>query len=140
MNIQPNAVDQAIREWLRLNDKQFAFYMENREQIQDLLRKRRAMLDSDDELKGIINDQISRMMKSKKRNSIKILECQAYLHYQSDNGGSLKKVEIGKLAGTTGEYIGICVSGGIQKMRQHPLLKEGGELNGYFNKENKRWL
>ena len=32
--------------------------MENREQIQDLLRKRRAMLDSDDELKGS-NDQIS---------------------------------------------------------------------------------
>jgi len=140
MKIKPNAVDQAIREWLGLNDDQFAFYMNNREQIQDLLRKRRAMLDSDNELTEIINDEISRMMKSKKRNSVKLLKCQVYLHFQKDDSGELSHVEIGELANISKQCVGQVIRSGLRKMSQHPLLKKGGELNDYFLKEDKRWL
>jgi DNA-directed RNA polymerase sigma subunit (sigma70/sigma32) len=137
---QPNAVDQAIREWLMLNDKQFAFYMKNREQIQDLLRKRRSKLDSDDELKAIISDQIKQMMKSRKNNSVKIMDCQIFLHFNSDESGELTQPEIGKLAGLSKQRVGQSIASGIRKLRQHPLLKEGGELYDYFLKEDKRWL
>ena len=51
-----NAVDQAVRDKLGHNDEQFAFVINHREKIQDLLRKRKPKLDSDDELKEIIND------------------------------------------------------------------------------------
>ena len=140
MKTKPNAVDQAIRERLRLSDEQFAFYMKNREIIQDLLRERKTTLTCDEELKTIIAEEIQSMIGGKKRNSLKVMKCQMFLHISNDELEPMSNVQISKLAGVSEQAIGQNIKSGIRKLRQHPLLRQGGELHDYFLKEDEAWL
>ena len=52
------------------------------------------------------------------------MDCQIFLHFNSDESGELTQPEIGKLAGLSKQRVGQSIASGIRKLRQHFYLKK----------------
>lgn len=129
-----NEIDQALREKLRMNDTQFAWYLDHREEVIDKLKSyKKAKHD-------IIEDFTEDLKKSKKRNSAQLLICNVYLHYENNDFSELENVEIAELAGVSPAYVGQCINSTLTQLRKDPLFKRDGEFSNAFEKENLRWL
>jgi len=128
-----NEIDQALRKKLKMNDTQFAWYLEHREEVIDLLKNYKQAKHE------IIEDFAESLKKSKKRNSAQLLICNVYLHYEKNEEQELELNQIANIAGVSPAYVGQCVDATLTQLRKLPLFERNGEFSDALKEEGKRW-